>query len=107
MPRATTAPIMGSSRRVRHAPRRLARGAALTGADRSRSWLPGPHERADEPAVDGGDRLRAEPGAGENVARALGRVDPRRLQVDVFEAGLRELAAVLGLFQRAGDTSDP
>src|SRR5262245_62475185 len=97
MPRATTAPSMGSSRRVRHAARRLAAGAALMGGDRSRSWLPGPHERADELAVDGGDRLRTEPGAGEKVARAFGRVHPGRLQLDALESRLRELGAVLGL----------
>src|SRR5262245_63843184 len=106
MPSATTAPIMGSLRRARHAARRLARGA-FTGGERSRSGLSSPHERADEPAVDGGDLLRAEPGAGEKVARALGRVDPRRLQVDVFEPGLRELGAVLGLLESPGDAADP
>src|SRR5262245_32387393 len=107
MPSATTAPIMGSPSRVRHAARRLARGAALMGGYRSQSRLPGPHECADELAVDGGDRLRAEPGAGEKVARALGRVDSGRLHGDVFEAGLRELAPVLGLLERTGDAANP
>src|SRR5262245_44499956 len=106
MPSARTAPTMGSRSRVRHPARRLPGEAALTRRDRSRSRLPGPHEGADELAIDGGDRLGTESGASEKVARALGRVDPRRLHVDPFEPGLRELGAVLGLVERAGDAPD-
>src|SRR5215467_12691672 len=107
MPSATTAAIMGSLRCVRHLERWSAAAAALTTRARSRQRLASPHERADELAVDGGDGVGTEPRAGENVTRALGRVDTRRLHVDVFEPGLREFAAVLALLERPGDASDP
>src|SRR5262247_1137203 len=107
MPSARTAPTMGSLSRVRHPARRFACAATLTRRDRSRFRLPSPYERADELAVDGGDGLGVESGAGQSVARALGRVDSRRLHRDIFEPGLGELGAVLGLLERAGDASDP
>src|SRR5215471_16605938 len=107
MPRATTAATMGSPRLVHHAARRFVFGAALTRRDRSRQWLASPHEGADELTVDGADGLGTEPGADQEVARAFRRVDARRLQVDVFEPGLRELGAVLGLLERAGNAPDP
>src|SRR5918996_6630517 len=107
MPSARTAPTMGSLSRVRHPARWSACRAALTRRRRSRSRLPSPHERADELAVNRGDRFRSESGAGEKVAGALGRVNPRRLHVDILEPGLRELGAVLGLLERAGDAADP
>src|SRR5262249_38900573 len=110
MPSATTALIMGSASRVRQPARGCVCDAPLMGRDRSRTRahrLSGPYERADEFAIDVGDRFGAGSGAGENVARALGRVDPRRLHVDLFEAAPGELCAVLALFERAGYTPDP
>src|SRR5262245_50894890 len=110
MPSATAAPIMGSASRVRQAARCLACDAPLTGRDQSRTRerrLSSPHECADEFAVHGGDRVGAEPGAYENVARVLGGVNPRRLYVDLFKAGFGELGAVLALFECAGNAPDP
>src|SRR5262245_19942904 len=107
MPRATTAATMGSLRRRRHPARRFACGVALTTRDRSLQRFPGPHEPADELAVDRSDGLDTEPGAGQEVTRAFGRVNARRLYVDVVEPRLRELRSVLGLLQRAGNAPDP
>src|SRR4029453_11943786 len=108
MPSATTAPTMGAASRVRQAALCVAGDAPLTGRSRTRGGrLSCPHECADEFAVDAGDRLVAEPGAGEHVAGALGRVDPRWLHVDLFESGLRKLGAILALFECAGDAPDP
>src|SRR5262245_7187781 len=108
MPSATTAPTMGSTSRVRQSARCVACDAPLTGRSRTRERrLSCPHECADEFAVDAGDRLVAEPGAGEPLARALGRVDARRLHVDLFEPRLGKLGAILALFERAGDAPDP
>src|SRR4029453_8621956 len=108
MPSATTAPTMGSASRVRQSALCVACDAPLTGRSRTRERrLSCPHECADEFAVDAGDRLVAEPGAGEHVAGALGRVDPRWLHVDLFESGLRKLGAILALFECAGDAPDP
>src|SRR5215470_5144989 len=107
MPSASTATVIGSPSRARHPARRFAWGAAVTRRGQSPERLPGPHERADELAVDGGDGVGTESGAGQKLARALGRVNPGRLHVDVLEPGLRELGAVLGLLERAGDAADP
>src|SRR5262245_24660937 len=98
---------MGSLSCARQPARWLARDASLTTRDRSRARLPSPHESTDELAVHGGDRLGIESSAGEKVAHALGRVNSRRLELDVFEPRLCELGAVLGLFEGAGDAADP
>src|SRR5262245_23678418 len=99
---------MGSPSRARHPARWFACDAGLTRRDNSRAhWLPSPHERTDELAVRRGACLGTESGADQKVARALRRVNPRRLQIDLLEAGLRELGAVLGFLERAGDAPDP
>src|SRR5436190_15783408 len=46
-------------------------------------------------------------GAGQELARVLGTVDPGRLDVDRLEACLRELLPVLTLAEGAGDAADP
>src|SRR5262245_47744696 len=110
MPSATTAATIGSASRLRQPGRWSTCDASLMERVRSRTpthRLSGPHERAHEFAVDVGDRRGAESGAGENVASALGRVDPGRLHVDILEAAPGELGAILALFERADDAPDP
>ena len=47
------------------------------------------------------------PSAVRHVARILGSIDARGLDVDLLEAGGRKLASILNLFERAGHAADP
>src|SRR4051794_3653532 len=66
-------------------------------------WLARPHERAHDLAVHLLDAGRVDSPGGEEFAGVLGAVDPRRLDLDLLEADLREEPPVFRILQRAGD----
>src|SRR5438876_7950980 len=70
--------------------------------------LAGTHERAHDPAPDlAREHIRIESGPRQHGPRILELVDPRRLDTDPLESGLRQEPAVVGLLQGAGDAPYP
>jgi hypothetical protein len=67
------------------------------------------HERAHEPAVDLGKRLVVigEAGLRQEASRVGAPVDARRFDVDRFEPGPGQLAAIALFLERARDAPDP